>query len=90
MFPERHTRLHAYGKLYWTLSWDVRDAGTFLKRRRVREQVMRTPCSPVKERGVQTIVSGSGQDLRAVELDEMIDLVMERKVKAMLRNDSSH
>lgn len=66
----------------------MRDTGTFLKRRRVREEVMRTPCSTVKERGVQAFVSGRGWDLQAVELDGMIDMEMEGKVKLMLCNDS--
>lgn len=52
---DEHIRLHAYGKLYWRLSWDVRDAGTFLKRSRAREEVTRSPCSTVKERSVQPL-----------------------------------
>lgn len=35
-------------------------------------------------------LEGARTDLQAVELDEMIDMEMERKVKPVLCNDSSH
>ena len=41
--------LHNYGKRYYRLSCYVKDARTFLKRKSVREVVMKTKCSTVKE-----------------------------------------
>jgi hypothetical protein len=55
--------LHNYGKLYYRLSCYVKDARTFLKRKSVREVVMKTKCSTVKEQNVQAFVSGKCLEL---------------------------
>lgn len=52
--------LHEYGKLHQKLGSEVREARTFLERKRMREVAMRTNCSTVKKQSVQTFVSGRG------------------------------
>lgn len=54
----KYIMLHEYGKLYQKLASEVREARTFLERKRMREVAMRTNCSTVKKQSVQTFVSG--------------------------------
>lgn len=41
--------LYKYGKLHQEWSFDVREARTFLRRKRAREVEMKTECSTVED-----------------------------------------
>lgn len=49
---DRRVVLHNYGKLHQKWSCDVREARTFLRRKRAREVTMKTKCPTVEGQSV--------------------------------------